>query len=331
VRKSVLLLSILALSCATEDEPPPGDAPPSFNYIPLDENVCGRTDPGYDATKARTALDDLAALSTYTIEEMEVCGDDQVSACGGCTAADNTILEVMRSTGTWADQWDQKVTGDTTMEQYFQAALRYPFRWATASVDETLNLVTLGVASGETCTATTAPAPMTCATYALQPETLASDCQASTLTWIGAVSQSGNRLSVTSSPLGAGTAFGFKVPLLGAGVPAQYDADGDKLPDPDRFPSAEALQMFMDAVPSLAIRMEYSSISFDIDETTKKGCGKLTGFIRRDALSEYTSDLDKLNGYLHTDPTNAVPTGYIKAVLTIGLSGTSSVATATDL
>ncbi len=309
-------ISVIALGLATacpDDDEPAGEpyVPQTFNYIPINEDVCSAADADYDHAAVTATRDELLATdSGFVARGLEVCSENMLSTCPACTPTDNPLMQMITEFDMWGDMVHvafEFPSEDGTLESYFRRALEYPHRWATLFFDPSnqISPLTFAQSAGHMCTESTSVEGRGCASYSFEPESLNDDCETFGLQLFGQSSRSGDTVTFTSQTSNAGTQFGFFVPLT------------ETLPDVDEFVNDGAVQLFMSTKPSLAVKMEYVQAELNVDESTGKGCGRITGFVRRDVFSPLVHDVNLLNRYLYTDPDGVIPPGYIKGVLNL--------------
>ncbi len=301
--KWILLAACLLPACDDDSEAAAPDAPPEFNYIPLNEDVCRVGSEGYDADKAATSLAQVVAGETFAIEQLELCASGMGTECPACASGENPLLAALETAGS--------AEKSAAVVDYFRKALAYPHRWAVLGLDpEAPGVASLTQASGRDCASPKAGAQMRCASYQLETESLSADCSRPDQQFFGTATTEAATTVLGTAPA-AGQAFGFVVPLI------------DALPPASDFDSDEALAEWLTMQPSIPVRLEYASIDAKVKEDG--GCGRLTGYLRHESLVALGFEASALEPFLHEDPAGVVPPGYIQTVLTLELNGAAPV------
>ncbi len=194
------------------------DTTPPENFIPITGDVCAPED--VDGWNAAAAVSQqlIDVSDVFHVSRMSLC--DASSCGGGCTDAENPMLQVLREADTWlspehADGLAAQgallsSAGDSALEKYINQALILPFRTLLLAIpdgsaggtDVPMTFLNLGHSGCD-------PAAASCTGSFLVPDSLEPECAEFNTVLPVDVSST---YSITSAS-NADAAFGFTVPI----------------------------------------------------------------------------------------------------------------------
>jgi hypothetical protein len=248
----------LCVGC-TEDEG--ATAPPGFNYIPLHDDVCepqtqGELDSAWAAVHALVQPAD--GKTDWVVRDLSLCVPESCGACESNPFKD--LLDALDEEAWFIEGLDPSFFTMSSAE-YVDQALQFPIRDLVVhvqSLDGTA-LLSLSETQEMACTYPDGDEVLQGTYFAVQGESLASDCQTPQQSMQGTWTSSGDQVTVEAM---ATNNFGFLVPMV------------TYLPEPESFTTVHHLQDWVRVQPHLAVDGMDPEISVQLDG--EAGCFQMS-------------------------------------------------------
>lgn len=274
-----------------------------FNYIPLNDEACDIEDKsaGVVMLVDQEVTDLLKSGSTGLGEGLEVCSETPLNNCPACSNDTNRLNALLEALdGPLVSYLNELAEASplTSLQEYFFEALRYPLRHLTVTVSAcselgrgacprgTTHRVTLTQAKKQPC----AMGFSACNHFSVEPESLDLTCSGFPLQFYGAVEMGPNNTRTLKATLPAEAAgdditFGFIVPVI-----------EELPPNPATLTDAELeawLEQLTEYENRLDVEVSQPTLELSLDASLSEGCGKMTGFVPADLLTDIIEGEDQ--------------------------------------
>jgi hypothetical protein len=266
----------------------PDTAPPTFNYIPLNDEACViESAPSVVRADASSRL--LALITSHKTtwgEDIELCAEAPENACAPCTGDENPFLTILRELDDALAGVNLRLPAES-FEAYFREALRYQYRYLLVSEAACADLPAGSCPTGAEAHVVFAQGKRqpcadgsegeSCAHFSVENESLDLQCQSFPMEFFGTKAP-GEATSYEVELYGDArddVSFGFVVPIV-----HEFPPDPETISEADLNEWLEFLESRDDRVdvrvwePKLTISRTAGGPS----------CAKMRGYVRREVF-----------------------------------------------
>jgi hypothetical protein len=260
-------VALAGAACGEGEAPKEEEAAASFNYVPLNINVCKVKDDNASRLKVAKKLSALGRMDSVVAQNLQLCAD----------CPDNMFGWLLKDTAAAISIGGKKIGGKAgALNDHVNKALSYPFRHLVLS--HGVNSGSTNLVLSQAIRVGNPRSPQ----YQVQTESLASDCNNYDLIAPAKVTDlaadCGDAVK-TSIPMSK--AFGFKVPSA----------------LPPSTASQEEAAAFLERTAALGILVEKPEVQYTVNDKGE-GEGMLSGWVDPGSLKPFTAGKINLAKYV---------------------------------